>query len=77
MALAATAQGNRGHWKSVAAMGQPALPICQELICPGAGAIVLTNQNGAVRSGVGPQAGLIVDAGLNGLVIPLQQRCVD
>jgi hypothetical protein len=34
-------------------MGQPALPICRELIGPGAGAIVLTKQNGAVltRSG--------------------------
>jgi hypothetical protein len=29
-------------------MGQPELPICRELIGPGAGAIMLTNQNGAV-----------------------------
>jgi hypothetical protein len=36
---------------------------------PGAGGIVLTNQNGAVLTLAGRQAGLIVAADLNGLVI--------
>src|SRR5262245_4525258 len=39
---------------------------------PGAGAIVLTNQNGAVLILAGRQAGLIVAADLNGLVISLR-----
>lgn len=39
---------------------------------PGAGAIVLTNQNGAVLTLSGRQAGLIVAADLNGLVITLR-----
>ncbi len=39
---------------------------------PGAGAIVLTNQNGAVLTLSGRQAGLIVAADLNGLVISLR-----
>ena len=39
---------------------------------PGAGAIVLTNQNGAVLRLAGRQAGLIVAADLNGLVISLR-----
>jgi lipid-binding SYLF domain-containing protein len=39
---------------------------------PGAGAIVLTNQNGAVLTLAGRQAGLIVAADLNGLVISLR-----
>jgi lipid-binding SYLF domain-containing protein len=38
----------------------------------GAGAIVLTNQNGAVLALSGRQAGLIVAADLNGLVISLR-----
>ena len=38
----------------------------------GAGAIVLTNQNGAVLTLSGFQAGLIVAADLNGLVITLR-----
>jgi hypothetical protein len=38
----------------------------------GAGAIVLTNQNGAVLTLAGRQAGLIVAADLNGLVITLR-----
>jgi lipid-binding SYLF domain-containing protein len=38
----------------------------------GGGAIVLTNQNGAVLTLAGRQAGLIVAADLNGLVISLQ-----
>ncbi len=38
----------------------------------GAGAIVLTNQNGAVLTLSGRQAGLIVAADLNGLVIALR-----
>jgi hypothetical protein len=38
----------------------------------GAGAIVLTNQNGAVLTLSGRQAGLIVAADLNGLVITLR-----
>ena len=38
----------------------------------GAGAIVLTNQNGAVLTFAGRQAGLIVAADLNGLVITLR-----
>jgi lipid-binding SYLF domain-containing protein len=38
----------------------------------GAGAIVLTNQNGAVLTLSGRQAGLIVAADLNGLVISLR-----
>jgi lipid-binding SYLF domain-containing protein len=41
-------------------------------IGPGAGAIVLTNQNGAVLRLAGRQAGLIVAADLNGLVISLR-----
>jgi lipid-binding SYLF domain-containing protein len=41
-------------------------------IGPGAGAIVLTNQNGAVLTLAGRQAGLIVAADLNGLVISLR-----
>jgi lipid-binding SYLF domain-containing protein len=41
-------------------------------IGPGAGAIVLTNQNGAVLTLSGRQAGLIVAADLNGLVISLR-----
>jgi lipid-binding SYLF domain-containing protein len=39
---------------------------------PGAGAIVLANQNGAVLTLSGRQAGLIVAADLNGLVITLR-----
>jgi len=39
---------------------------------PGAGGIVLTNQNGAVLTLAGRQAGLIVAADLNGLVITLR-----
>src|SRR6476661_8671193 len=39
---------------------------------PGAGGIVLTNQNGAVLTLAGRQAGLIVAADLNGLVISLR-----
>jgi hypothetical protein len=39
---------------------------------PGAGAIVLTNQNGAVLTVSGRQTGLIVAADLNGLVIALR-----
>jgi lipid-binding SYLF domain-containing protein len=39
---------------------------------PGAGAIVLTNQNGAVLRLAGRQAGLIVAADLNGMVISLR-----
>jgi lipid-binding SYLF domain-containing protein len=39
---------------------------------PGAGAIVLTNQNGAVLTLSGRQAGLIVAADLNGLIISLR-----
>ena len=39
---------------------------------PGAGAIVLTNQNGAVLRLAGRQAGLIVAADLSGLVISLR-----
>jgi hypothetical protein len=39
---------------------------------PGAGAIVLTNQNGAVLTLSGRQTGLIVAADLNGLVITLR-----
>jgi hypothetical protein len=39
---------------------------------PGAGAIVLTNQNGAVLTLSGRQMGLIVAADLNGLVISLR-----
>ena len=39
---------------------------------PGAGAIVLTNQNGAMLTVSGRQAGLIVAADLNGLVISLR-----
>jgi len=39
---------------------------------PGAGGIVLTNQNGAVLTLSGRQAGLIVAADLNGLVITLR-----
>ena len=39
---------------------------------PGAGAIVLANQNGAVLRLAGRQAGLIVAADLNGLVISLR-----
>ncbi len=38
----------------------------------GGGAIILTNQNGAVLSLSGRQSGLIVAADLNGLVITLQ-----
>ena len=38
----------------------------------GAGAIVLTNQNGAVLTLAGRQAGLIVAADLNGLVITIR-----
>jgi hypothetical protein len=38
----------------------------------GAGAIVMTNQNGAVLTLSGRQAGLIVAADLNGLVISLR-----
>ena len=38
----------------------------------GAGAIVLTNQNGAVLALSGRQAGLIVAADLNGLVISIR-----
>ena len=38
----------------------------------GGGAIVLTNQNGAVLALSGRQAGLIVAADLNGLVISLR-----
>ena len=38
----------------------------------GAGAIVLTNQNGAVLTLSGRQMGLIVAADLNGLVISLR-----
>jgi len=38
----------------------------------GAGAIVLTNQNGAVLSLAGRQAGLIVSADLNGLALSLR-----
>jgi hypothetical protein len=38
----------------------------------GAGAIVLTNQNGAVLTLSGRQAGLIVAADLNGLLITLR-----
>jgi len=41
-------------------------------IGPGAGAIVLTNQNGAVLTLAGRQTGLIVAADLNGLVITLR-----
>jgi hypothetical protein len=41
-------------------------------IGPGAGAIVLTNQNGAGLTLSGRQAGLIVAADLNGLVISLR-----
>jgi lipid-binding SYLF domain-containing protein len=41
-------------------------------IGPGAGAIVLTNQNGAVLTLSGRQAGLIVAADLNGLIISLR-----
>ena len=41
-------------------------------IGPGAGGIVLTNQNGAVLTLSGRQAGLIVAADLNGLVISLR-----
>ena len=39
---------------------------------PGAGGIVLANQNGAVLTISGPQMGLIVAADLNGLVITLR-----
>ena len=39
---------------------------------PGGGVIVLTNQNGAVLALSGRQAGLIVAADLNGLVISLR-----
>jgi len=39
---------------------------------PGAGAIVLTNQKGAVLTLAGRQAGLIVAADLNGLVITVR-----
>lgn len=39
---------------------------------PGAGGIVLTNQNGAVLALSGRQTGLIVAADLNGLVISLR-----
>lgn len=39
---------------------------------PGAGALILTNQNGAVLTLSGRQAGLIVAADLNGLVISLR-----
>ena len=39
---------------------------------PGAGGIVLTNQNGAALTVSGRQAGLIVAADLNGLVITLR-----
>jgi len=39
---------------------------------PGAGGIVLTNQNGAVLTLSGRQTGLIVAADLNGLVISLR-----
>ena len=39
---------------------------------PGAGGIVLTNQNGAVLTLAGRQAGLIVAADLNGLLITLR-----
>ena len=39
---------------------------------PGAGVIVLTNQNGAVLSLSGRQAGLIVAADLNGLAISIR-----
>jgi lipid-binding SYLF domain-containing protein len=39
---------------------------------PGAGGIVLTNQNGAVLTVSGRQAGLIIAADLNGLVITLR-----
>jgi len=38
----------------------------------GAGAIVLTNQNGAVLTLAGRQAGLLVAADLNGLVISIR-----
>jgi len=38
----------------------------------GAGAIVLTNQNGAVLSLTGRQAGLIVSADLNGMALSLK-----
>src|SRR5215831_4856782 len=38
----------------------------------GAGAIVLTNQNGAVLTLAGRQAGLIVAADLNGLIITIR-----
>jgi len=41
-------------------------------IGPGAGAIVLTNQNGAVLTLSGRQAGLIVAADLNGLIITIR-----
>jgi hypothetical protein len=41
-------------------------------IGPGAGAIVLTNQNGAVLTLAGRQAGLIVAADLNGLIITIR-----
>ena len=39
---------------------------------PGAGAIVLTNQNGAILTLSGHQAGLIVAADLNGLLITIR-----
>jgi hypothetical protein len=41
-------------------------------VAVGAGAIVLTNQNGAVLTLSGHQAGLIVAADLNGLLITLR-----
>jgi len=41
-------------------------------VAVGAGGIVLTNQNGAVLTLSGRQAGLIVAADLNGLVITLR-----
>ena len=46
--------------------------ICFIAVGPGAGGIVLANQNGAVLTLSGRQMGLIVAADLNGLVITLR-----
>ena len=60
--LSALSPTSEGHPTSMAYTALPAP----------AGGIVLTNQNGAVLTLAGRQAGLLVAADLNGLVITLR-----
>ena len=72
LALELSSVGQPASWRLVLSRVLLTFAGAGVAVGPGAGGIVLTNQNGAVLTLSGRQMGLIVAADLNGLVISLR-----